>query len=223
MSVFYVFINYSIIQGFSNQAEALLKSSNPFIALANKYLGSFSVLATIAGFTSIFGMTIACLNGFSRIPFHSAREGLFHRKIAKVSKWGTPIGSLTLLSGSGLFVAIIFGLLSNGWVTGFGYLGTLGTIPLLLIYSLLNLAVIFYKKEKWPFHKKYLFPILGLISILVPLWAMIQPGQPAPVSYFPWGILLLCIASFIYSWFKLKKKSSISSNIGAFEVTVNKE
>lgn len=147
MSVFYVFINYSIIQGFSNQAEALLKSSNPFIALANKYLGSFSVLATIAGFTSIFGMTIACLNGFSRIPFHSAREGLFHRKIAKVSKWGTPIGSLTLLSGSGLFVAIIFGLLSNGWVTGFGYLGTLGTIPLLLIYSLLNLAVIFIKRK----------------------------------------------------------------------------
>lgn len=223
MSIFYIFINYSIIQGFSNQATALLKSSNPFIDLANKYLGSFSVLATIAGFTSIFGMTIACLNGFSRIPFHSAREGLFHRKLAKVSKWGTPIGSITFLSGAGLLVAILFGYLGDGWVVGFGYLGTIGTIPLLIIYSLLNLAVIFYKQEKWPFYKKYLLPILGLISILVPLWAMVQPGQPAPVSYFPWLILLLCIASFAYSWFKLKKNSVTATNIGVFDVSVNKD
>lgn len=223
MSIFYIFINYSIITGFSDQAESLFKSSNPFIDLANQYLGRFSVLATIAGFTSIFGMTIACLNGFSRIPFHTAREGLFNKKLAKVSRWGTPIGTLTLLSGAGLFVAVLFGFLGESWVVGFGYLGTIGTIPLLLIYCLLNLAVIFYKQEKWPFHKKFLFPILGLISILVPLWAMIQPGQPAPVSYFPWLILVVCIASYLVSWVKYKKKSASATTTGVYDVSINNE
>lgn len=125
---------------------------------------------------------------------------------------GTPIGTLTLLFILGMLAAILIGLLSKGWVTAFGYLSTIGTIPLLLIYSLLNLAVIFYKKEKWPFHKKYLFPSLGLLSILIPIWAMVQPGQPEPVSYFPWIVLALCVVSFIYSWFTVKKKSPISAN-----------
>lgn len=223
MSVFFVFINYSIIEGFSNQANAIIKNSNPFIALAAKYLGHFSIFATIAGFTSIFGMTIACLNGFSRIPFNSAREGLFSKKLANVSKWGTPVATLTLLAGAGLLAAILFGFQSGGWVNAFGYLGTIGTIPLLIIYSLLNLAVIFYKDASWPFYKKYLFPILGLIFILIPIWTMIQPGQPAPVSYFPWIILLVCFVSFLYSWIKLKKKPSISTRIGAYDITVNKE
>ncbi|KZN97802.1 MAG: amino acid permease [Bacillaceae bacterium] len=212
MSVFYIFVNYSIIQGFSNHIDDLVKSTNPFIDLSNQYLGSFSVLAIIAGFTSILGMTIACLNGFSRIAFNSAREGLIYRKLSRVSKWGTPIGTLTLLFILGMLAAILIGLLSKGWVTAFGYLSTIGTIPLLLIYSLLNLAVIFYKKEKWPFHKKYLFPSLGLLSILIPIWAMVQPGQPEPVSYFPWIVLALCVVSFIYSWFTVKKKSPISAN-----------
>lgn len=223
MAIFYVFVNYSIIQGFSNQIDSLVKSSNPFIDLANQYLGEFSVFAIIAGFTSIFAMTIACLNGFSRVAFNSAREGLIYSKLSKVSKWGTPVGTLTILSGLGLLVAIVFGLLGDGWITGFGYLGTIGTIPLLLIYTLLNLAVIFYKKEKWPFQKKYVLPILGLVSILIPIWSIVQPGQPAPVSYFPWAILILCGVSLVYAWFKVKKESVISVNKGAFGFSIENE
>lgn len=223
MSVFFIFVNYSVIQGFSNHVDDLIKSKNPFIDLADQYLGRFSVLAIIAGFTSIFGMTIACLNGFSRIAFNSAREGLIYRKLSKVSKWGTPISTLTLLSGLGILAAVLMGLFSDGWVDAFGYLSTIGTIPLLLIYSLLNLAVIFYKKEKWPFHKKYLFPTIGLFSILVPIWAMVQPGQPAPVSYFPWIILVVCAASLIYSWFTVKKKSPISAKFSIYETVVKEE
>lgn len=218
MAIFYVFVNYSVIQGFSNNEDVLIKSSNPFIDLANRYLGSFSTFAIIAGFTSIFGMTIACLNGFSRVAFNSAREGIIYSKLSKVSKWGTPIGTLTLLSAGGILMAILFGLFSGGWVNAFGYLGTIGTIPVMFIYALLNLAVIFYQKEKWSFHRKYLYPILGLVSILIPIWAMVQPGQPAPFSYFPWIILLVCIGSFIYSWIKVKKNSSIATTIGSIDV-----
>ncbi|AUO13425.1 APC family permease [Priestia megaterium] len=217
MAIFYIFVTYCVIQGFSNSASALSKSSNPFMELANRYLNELAIFAIIAGFTSIVGMSIACLNAFSRIAFNSSKEGLISTKFSKVSKWGTPIGTLTLIMGIGLVLAILFGIFSKNWVVGFGYVSTLGTIPILLIYLMLNLAVIFNKKEKWPFHRKFIFPILGLVSISLPIWAMVQPGQPLPTGYFPWAILAICIVSLIYSWFKVRKGNSKASAINPLE------
>ncbi|MEH7293867.1 hypothetical protein V7134_26215, partial [Priestia megaterium] len=85
------------------------------------------------------------------------------------------------------------------------------------IYLMLNLAVIFNKKERWPFHRKFIFPILGLVSISLPIWAMVQPGQPLPTGYFPWAILAVCIVSLIYSWFKVRKGNSKASAINPLE------
>lgn len=219
IALFMIFVAYSIIQGFSNNAKDLSDSSNPFMDLANIYLGRLSILAIIAGFTSIAGMTIACLNAYSRVAFNSSREGLISKKFSKISKWQTPAITLSIITGLGLILAIFFGLFSDGWISAFGYLGSIGTIPVLLIYALLNLAVIVNKKEKWPFHRKYPLPIIGIISIVVPIWAMVQPGQPAPANYFPIGILILCIVSFAYAWFRVKMDPALPARIGALEVT----
>lgn len=217
MSVFYLFVCYAIVRGFGNENDALVKSSNPFIDVADRYLGRFSFLAIIAGFTSITGMTIACLNGFSRIVFNSAREGLIPKSLSSISpKWQTPSVSLSLLSGLGIIVAIIFGFAGDSWVTGFGYLGTIGTIPILLIYALLNVAVILYPNKELSVVQRYVLPILGVIAIALPIWALVQPGQPTPVSYFPWVIFALVIISFVYSWYKLKRNPSIAERIGAY-------
>lgn len=213
MTIFFIFVSYAITQGFGNNAQTLTKETNPFVTLANKYLGAFSIFAIIAGFTSIVGMTIAALNAFSRIAFHSAREGLIHPKLSKISKWGTPVATLSFITGAGLVIAIVTGIVSKNWPTAFGYLGTLGTIPVLLIYILLHLSVIFYKKGNGSLVRRLVLPIVGIVTILLPIWSMVQPNQPAPLSYFPWAILLVCAASLIYSWLKVKRDPSIPERI----------
>ncbi|QAY65247.1 APC family permease [Paenibacillus protaetiae] len=215
MTVFYLLVSYAVIAGFGNNNEELVASSNPFMVLADRYLGDFSFLAVIAGFTSIVGMTIACLNGFSRVAFNSAREGLIPSKISLVSKWQTPASALSLLSGLGIVFALLFGFAGDTWVTGFGYLGTIGTIPLLLIYALLNIAVMVYPNDDLNFFQRYVLPALGVISIALPIWAMIQPGQPKPVSFFPWIIFGIVVISLIYAWLKIKRDPSLPSRIGA--------
>ncbi|WP_164779539.1 APC family permease [Paenibacillus kobensis] len=215
LAVFFIFVSYSIIAGFGNDGAALTASANPFVDLADKYLGRFSFLAIIAGFTSIFGMTIACLNGFSRVAFNSAREGVLPKPITGVSRWGTPSSSLSLLTGLGLIAAIAFGYYGGDWVTGFGYLGTIGTIPLLFIYAALNVAVMFDRKGKAPFLNKYVVPLLGTAAILLPLWAMMQPGQPAPFSYFPWVIVAIIVLGLLYGKYVTKKDPTLAERIGA--------
>ncbi|MFF2094321.1 APC family permease [Paenibacillus sp. NPDC058174] len=213
MTVFYLFVSYAVVTGFSNDNESLIKSSNPFIEVADRYLGRFAFLAVIAGFTSIVGMTIACLNGFSRVAFNSAREGLIPAKLSFVSKWRTPAGTLSLISGLGIAFALLFGFAGGAWVTGFGYLGTIGTIPLLIIYALLNIAVIIYPNKDLTIIQRYVLPVLGVISIALPLWAMVQPGQPKPVSYFPWIIAAVVVISLIYAWVQMKRDPSIAQRI----------
>ncbi|OBZ09439.1 APC family permease [Bacillus sp. FJAT-26390] len=215
MTAFYLLVSYAVVTGFGNDNSALVKSSNPFIDVANQYLGRFSFLAIIAGFTSIVGMTIACLNGFSRVAFNSARDGVIPAKLSFISKYQTPAATLSLLSGLGIAAALLFGFSGETWVTGFGYLGTIGTIPLLIIYALLNLAVIFYPNKELTLVQRYVLPILGVISIGLPIWALVQPGQPKPFSYFPWIIFGVVAASLIYAWFKLKSDPSIKQRIGA--------
>ncbi|WP_165422861.1 amino acid permease [Ktedonosporobacter rubrisoli] len=216
MGLLYLIVAYCTVEGFGNNAAALAKSSIPFMDLAQKYLGGLAVLAALAGFTSAAGTLLAGSNNLSRVIFNSAREGLFPAPLAQVSKrFGTPIVALTIPAILALAIALIVGIGSGGWLTGYSYVSSLGSIPLIIIYGAINVAVIFYKPLGLSPLRRYVLPVIGLISIAIPFWALIQPGQPAPVNLFPWIVLVLLILALLYSWWKVKTDPALPSRIGA--------
>ncbi|MBX5457637.1 MAG: APC family permease [Thermogemmatispora sp.] len=217
MAALYLIVSYATVTGFGNSASRLAQSTIPFIDLAQRYLGPLAILAALAGFTSVAGTMLAGTNNLSRVIFNSARERLFPYALAQVSdRFGTPILALTLPFALALVLALAVGLAGSDWLSAFGYLSTLGTIPLILIYGAVNVAVIFNNGLGLSPLRRYVLPLLGTASIAVPLWALVQPGQQPPYSFFPWIILALLIAALLYSWWRVRSDPALPGRIGAF-------
>ncbi len=63
---------------------------------------------------------------------------------------------------------------------------TMGTILVLVVYFLANLALPFYyrryRPDEFSVVKHAVLPILGMLAIAVPVYYLVKPGQPAPYS-----------------------------------------
>jgi hypothetical protein len=66
---------------------------------------------------------------------------------------------------------------------------TMGTILVLLVYLASNIALPFYYKNFRPAEfskiKHVLLPALGVVAIVIPLFYLVKPGQPAAVQLVP--------------------------------------
>ena len=127
-------------------AQALGASRLPFLDGLKASSPSLLVVAYIAGVTSIIGSLIGLVNSQARILFNSGREGLLPEFLGKIHpQHQTPHSALWVFLLIAVALILGFGLL--GGVTPmdyFGYAGTLGTIPIILVYMLTNLALPVY-------------------------------------------------------------------------------
>ena len=71
---------------------------------------------------------------------------------------------------------------------------TMGTILVLVVYFLANLALPFYYRKYRPAEfnvvKHAVLPVLGMIAIGVPVYYLVKPGQAAPYDWFPYAALV---------------------------------
>lgn len=216
MAGLYLIVGYATVEGFGANAARLAGSQIPFMTLAQRYLGSFAALAALAGFTSGAGLILAASNTFSRVLFNAARAGLLPRQLARVSATrGTPVAAVTYPFLLGLALALIVGTVGGGWENGFGYLSVLGTIPLIVVYGALNVAVLVNGRLGLSPVRRYVVPSIGVVSLAVPLWSLIQPGQPAPTSLFPWIVLAVLISAVLYAWRTVAADPTLPGRIAA--------
>ena len=85
IAVLSVFLSYSTVVGFNNDAETLMSASVPIVDAAQGVSGFLAFLAYIAGFTSICSSLIAATNSQARIIFNSGREGLLPSVTGRVT------------------------------------------------------------------------------------------------------------------------------------------
>ena len=219
IGVVYVFLAYATEIGFHNDAKAIAGSTIPFID-ALKPLGPVLVgVATLAGLTSIFSCLIGLTNSQARILFNSGREGLLPAVFGKIHpRYGTPHVAMWAYIILALLIVLVFGRNTTP-VDLFGDTGSLGTIPIIITYLLTNLALPAYmlrrhRAEFSPFRHAVL-PLLGTLLTLLPLWGLIQPGQPWPFSVFPWLVLACLVLSVLYGLVLARLQPDLVSRIGS--------
>ena len=82
---------------------------------------------------------------------------------------------------------------------------TMGTILVLVVYFLSNLALPFYYRKYRPQEfnvvKHVVLPVLGMIAIGVPVYYLVKPGQAAPYDWFPYAALGVIVVSVVYAFF----------------------
>ena len=219
MGLSYLLFAYSTIVAFNYNVNALSQAQVPFITAAEKISGVLALFAYIAGFTSTMSAMIAGSNSQARLIFNAAREGLLPSALAKLDpRRHTPWASFLVFFGIGLAIVYIFGWTVEP-VTFFGEIATLGTILVTVTYLVSNIALpVYYRRhhpDQFSWLKHLILPILGVLAIGFPLWALVQPGQPAPFNLFPWIALGIIVIGLIYAIIISRRDPTLGDRVGS--------
>jgi amino acid transporter len=96
---------------------------------------------------------------------------------------------------------------------------TMGTILILVVYFLANLALPFYYRKYEPqdfsIVKHVVLPALGMIAIAVPVYYLSKPGQPQPYNWFPWAALAIVVVSAVYAYILNSRDPGLGERAGS--------
>ncbi len=228
MAVTYLILAYSTVSAFGYNATALTSADIPFVSVAHGVATWLTFIAYLAGLTSTLGVLIAAVNSQCRLIFNAGREGLLPRWIGRVHPVRrTPINAIIT------FVAVA-GIITLGWALGhwigghgnslsalnfFFESSTMGTILLLVVYFLANLALPFYYRKYRPAEfniiKHIVLPVLGMLAIAVPIYYLCKPPQPQPYDWFPYAALAVIVVSIIYSVWLVRRDPGLGDRVGS--------
>ena len=222
IAVLYVFLSYSTVVGFNDNAAKLTAASVPFITAAHSVAGVVAFLAYIAGFTSIVSSLIAATNSQARIIFSSGREGLLPNVAGRVTaRSRTPWVAFVIYLGLALGLTYVFGWSSSpaATVVFFGEIATLGTILIALTYLVANLALpVYFRRfhpERFSPVTHLLLPALGALAIGYPLYELVKPGQPAPFDEYPLIALGVLVVAAVYGAVMYMRDRSLGERVGS--------
>ncbi len=216
-AVLYLLFGYASIVGLHNNAAVIAKSDIPFLDAGKLALGHFIYIVYLAGFTSILACLIGATNAQTRMLFSASREGILPGFLSKVSKNQTPYAAIFFYSLVAMAITLSWGISAKP-LDLYGFLGTLGSIPVILIYVALNFALPVYYKKNLPGQfspfRHMVMPIISTLTLLYPLWGMIEPGQPKPFNYFPYIVLTYLVLAVAYAIFASSTNKDFASNVG---------
>jgi len=228
MVVSYVLFAYATISDFGYNAAKLGAAEIPFLSVAHNVLAFFALCGYFAGMTSTLGVLISAANSQSRLIFNAGREGLLPRWLGKVhASRRTPMNAIyafVAIAGA-IIVVWALGHLIGGTtgsmdpVNFFVESSTMGTILVLVVYFLSNLALPFYyrrfRPQEFSVAKHVLLPLLGMVTIVVPMYYLCKPGQPAPYNWFPYAGLIIVVVAAIYAFVLNRRDPSLGDRAGS--------
>jgi amino acid transporter len=228
MGVGYVLFAYATLTGFHYNAAALAAAPIPFIPVAHNVLAGFAAFAYLAGLTSTLGVLISAINSQARLIFNAGRERLLPGWLGKVHPTRqTPVNALLAFTaiGGAIIVVWLLGHLIGGDSGSMNPLNffvessTMGTILILVVYFLANLALPFYYRKYQPqdfsIVKHVILPVLGLIAIGVPVYYLTKPGQSQPYNWFPWAALAIVVVSAVYAYIANSRDPGLGERAGS--------
>jgi amino acid transporter len=228
MGFTYLLLAYSTVTGFKYSGKALASPLIPFISVAHGVAPWLAFIAYLAGLTSTLGVLIAAVNSQCRLIFNAGREGLLPRWIGRVHPVRrTPVNAIFAF----VLIAsvIILGWALGHWVGGssgslsalnyFDESGTMGTILVLVVYFLANLALPFYYRKYRPAEfsiiRHAVLPVLGMAAIAVPVYYLCKPPQADPYDWFPWMALGIAVVSVIYAVLLTRRDPGLGERVGS--------
>jgi amino acid transporter len=139
----------------------------------------------------------------------------------------TPVNAIFtfIVVGSAIVAVWALGHLIGGTTNGLSALnyfddsGTMGTILILVVYFLANLALPFYYRKFRPAEfspvKHLVLPVLGMAAVAVPVYYLCKPGQPQPLDWFPYAALGVIVVSVIYAIWLTRRDAGLGARVGS--------
>src|SRR5262252_8882514 len=169
--------------------SAFRHSQAPLGDLAKRYVGSpLAALLDLGAVLSALGAGLGGVTVAARMLFSFGRDGIASRRLSGVSAaTGVPQRALAAEMLIGLALLTAFRLAGTSALNVFFYLATIGTLSLLVMYVLTNVAAARHLAGRSPW--QVLAPAGGVLIAGFVLYHNVWPVPPPPYEYFPYLVL----------------------------------
>jgi amino acid transporter len=203
IGIFYVFTSYASAIGWgTGNMYAFATNPNPYYALGHALWGTAWWLVILAIINSAVGAGLACTNAASRVMYTMGQAGTLPSSFGKIHPvHRTPTFAIAFLQISGLAAVLLVGLLLRPEDI-FGFLGTIATLAVIVLYCMANLALTSYIRRELPDHfsiwRHAVIPWIGTLALLPVLFVTVYPVPGPPYNITPYLFLVALIAGFGY-------------------------
>jgi amino acid transporter len=203
IGIFYVFTSYASAIGWgTGNMAAFASNPNPYYDLGHALWGNAWWLVVLAIINSAVGAGLACTNAASRVMYTMGQAGTLPSSFGKIHPvHRTPTFAIAFLQISGLAAVLLVGLLLRPEDI-FGFLGTIATLAVIVLYCMANLALTSYIRRELPNHfsiwRHAVIPWIGTLALLPVLFVTVYPVPGPPYNITPYLFLVALIAGFGY-------------------------
>src|SRR5579863_6752193 len=191
IGVFYVFTSYASAIGWgTGNMAAFASNANPYYALGHALWGAGWWLVVIALINSAIGVGLACTNAASRVMYTMGQAGTLPERFGRINaRWQTPTFAIAFIQLSGIVAILLVGLLLQP-ADIFGFLGTVTTLAVIILYVMANLALTAYIRREHPgdynVWRHGVLPWIGTLALLPVLFVTIYPVPAWPINLTPY-------------------------------------
>jgi amino acid transporter len=226
IGLFYVLCSYAWVIGTNgNFTEATLAQANPWRHLADVYWGGGWVLIFLAIVNSALANSNAGVNAASRVMYAMGRNGVLPAAFARTHPvHRTPHVAIVAQMIFGVVLALLMGW-KWGPLNAFGIISYAAVSLVILVYIATCLACVAYywtrARDEFNVWLHGVFPVLGSIVFLPPLYYQFRPLPDYPLRWGNWfGIAAFCVALAITAYVATQRRDLLE---GADRIFVEEE
>jgi amino acid transporter len=220
IGLFYVFCSYAWVlgTGFGDFTKVATSAANPWKDLAITYWGAGWVLIFFAIINSALANSNAGVNAASRVIYAMARNGVLPRMFSRTHPvHKTPHVAIIAQTALGIVVALLMGW-KWGALNAFGIISYALTSLVILVYITVCIStIVYFRTQRSSAFNPWLhliFPALGALAFLPPLWYQFNPLPGYPLRYGNWGAITLFSASLLVTiWVAITRPEKLNGDL----------
>ena len=203
IGIFYVFTSYASAIGWgTGDMAAFASNPNPYYALGHALWGAGWWLVVLAFINSAIGTGMACTNAASRVMYTMGQAGTLPARFGRIHPvHQTPAFAIAFIQLTGIVAALLVGLLLRPEDI-LGFLGTVATLAVIILYAMANLALTSYIHREHPddfsVWRHGVIPWIGTLALLPVLFVTVYPVPLWPYNITPYLFIVALILGFGY-------------------------
>ncbi|HEY2821195.1 MAG TPA: APC family permease [Candidatus Acidoferrum sp.] len=200
---FYIFTSYAAAIGWgTNDMASFASNANPYYVLGRTFwgVGWWSVVLSLIN--SAVGVGLAATNATSRVMYTMGRAGTLPAKFARIHPTHqTPTYAIAFVQIACTIAILLVGLLLKP-DTIFGFLETVATLAVIVLYVMSNLALTRYMRREQPQHfsvwQHGVVPWIATLCLLPVLFVTVFPQPAWPYNITPYTFLIAMALGLVY-------------------------
>lgn len=203
IGAFYIFTSYASAIGWgTGNMAAFAANPNPYYVLGHALWGSAWWLVVLALINSAVAVGLACTNSASRVMYTMGESGTLPPRFGFIHPiHRTPTTAIAFTQLAAIAAILLVGLLLRPDYI-FGFLETMATLAVIILYVMANLALTRFMKREHPAHfslwQHAFIPWLGTLSLLPVLFVTIYPIPDWPYNLTPYFFIATLLTGFAY-------------------------